>query len=251
MRHPLVPSLTLLGLLALGCASDPWDTPFSATPEGQRVRERAMTRDRARAILENLPERDRRSLDQLMFLADLPTASGNETDPVRLYQRTLRELADPLVVSPEQVDLVLRHMAARVEVWEPPKEDVTPHPGYEAVREMLSVAGGALPSTGVCLERIASWPGEASTAFLVQEYFADDHYWPHEIQGRIVEILATSDRGMAPLQVMEHALMTRYPSDYDATWRTLQQWGRRELGKDYGAWYTEIRGKSAWWEATF
>lgn len=238
-------------LLLTGCVNEAWRTPYSTTPRGLELRDRAMTRDEARALLSDLPEADRRTLDQLMFLADLPMAAGNESDPVRFYHRVRRELEEPLVVPARDVDTVVDHMAGIVETWERPEGTLNSDPGYDAVKRMLAPAEGLFPSTGVCLDRIASWPGDVALAFLVQEYFADDHYYSSRMRTLIVELLATGDRGIQPLQVMEHALQTGYPSSYDTTWTTVTRWGRRELGSDYAEWYREVRGKTWWLEEPF
>ena len=251
--HRPAPPLAAWSLLLLctACVNEAWRTPYSTTPRGMELRGQAMTRDKARALLADLPEADRQALDQLMFLADLPMASGNESDPVRLFHRVKRELAEPLVVSAADVDTVVRHMAGVLETRDLPEGSPNSDPGYEVVKRMLAPAEGVFPSPGVCLDRIAEWPDDVALAFLVQEYFADDHYYPSKVRSSIVDLLASGDRGIRPLPVMEHALQSAYPSSYDATWLTLTRWGRRELGSDYSDWYREVRGKPWWVEEPF
>ncbi|MFH1468140.1 MAG: hypothetical protein ABIO70_27385 [Pseudomonadota bacterium] len=244
----------LLAFTLLVCCSAPHtvlagDEPFSSTPRGRAVWERAMTRDRARDVLVQLSPPNRALLDELMFIADLQMAAGNEANPLRLYRRVQRELAEPQVVSPASVALVLGDMARVMEAHqELPSDDYNPE-GYEVVKQMLAPVGGAFPSAGTCLDRIASMPDEVAVAFLVQEYFADDHYHAYWMKQRIADVLLTGGYGPLPLLIVEDRLRDSWPShSAGSDWEHAMAAGRAIVGEDFDAWYAEVRGKPYRWE---
>jgi hypothetical protein len=178
---PRLPPL-LAGAFAftVGCGS-PFDLladdePWSVSPRGRAAMERAVTRGRARDVLGQLDPATRATLDELMFIADLQMASGNENDPLRIYRRVQRELAEPRTVPARSVAVVLQDMARVMDHPLEGTDDPYSQVGYERVTQMLASAQGALPSAGVCLDRIAAMPDEVAVAFFVQEWFADDHY---------------------------------------------------------------------------
>ena len=244
-------------LLGTACSLPPRadDEPFSATPRGRALQERALSRGRARDVLAELAPRNRALLDELMFIADLQMAAGNEADPLRLLRRVQRELAAPQVVEAERVVLVLADMERVLEAH-PELPGAEPGPeGYRVVEQMLSPVGGAFPSTGACLDRIASMPDEVAVAFLVQEYFADDHYHAYNMKDRITDLLFTGDYGPLPLAVVEDRLRESWPSHSpDSNWARAVAAGRAIVGSDFDDWYLEVRGTSydrEWFEAWF
>ena len=106
-------------------------------------------------------------------------------------------------------------------------------------------AAGALPSAGECLDAIASHPPEIAVAFLVQEYFADDHYQAWKIQERIALVLATGSYGAAPLAIYEDYLRVQYPMTRpDSPYAQIVRESQRLLGDDFDRWYRSLRGKS-------
>lgn len=244
----------LLAFALLVCCGAPYtvlagDEPFSGTPRGRAVWERAMTRDRARDVLARLSPRNRALLDELMFIADLQMAAGNEADPLRIFRRVQRELADPQVVSPASVALVLGDMAGVMETHPggPAPENSTE--GYEVVQRMLASVGGAFPSAGTCLDRIASMPDEVAVAFLVQEYFADDHYHAYWMKQQITDLLLTGGYGPLPLVIVEDQLRGSWPTHSAVSdWERAMAAGRAIVGTNFDAWYLEVRGRSYRWE---
>ncbi len=225
------------------------DGPFSTTHRGRATYERAITRGRARDVLGQLDPEARAWLDETMFIADLQMASGNEQNPLRIYRRVQRELAEPRVVSHESVATVLADMR-RVLDDHPgvPSGEYDPV-GYEVVTEMLASAQGAFPSTGACLDHIASQPDQLAVAFLVQEYFADDHYHAYLMKQQIFELLITGGFGPMPLVVIEEQLRDSYAyHSADSEWSRAVAAGRTIVGDDFDAWYREVRGSSYAWE---
>ena len=211
-----------------------------------------MTRARARDVLGQLDPKGRAWLDELMFIADLQLASGNENDPLRIYRRVERELAEPQVVSREAVATVLADMRRVMEQseYEPGEAyDAYDAGGYDLVTRMLSSVGGAFPSAGTCLERIASQPDQVAVAFLVQEYFGDDHYHDYWMKERIFELLITGGYGPLPLVVIEDQLSESWPShSHDSQWTRAVDAGRAIVGDDFHDWYKEVRGATYTWE---
>jgi hypothetical protein len=214
-----------------------------------------MSRGRARDVLADLPARERALLDELMFIADLQMAAGNEADPLRLVRRVQRELAEPQVVEAERVALVLADMERMMEAHPELAGTEPDSEGYQLVTRMLSPVGGAFPSSGTCLDRIASRPDEVAVAFLVQEYFADDHYHAYRMKECITDLLTTGDYGPLPLAVVEDRLRESWPSHSpNSNWAKAVAAGRAIVGDDFDAWYREVRGKSydrEWLEAWF
>ena len=244
----------LLALLpAVGCGTplDPFaaDETWSASHHGRATAERAMTRGRAQDLLARLDPQTRATLDELMFIADLQMASGNENNPQRIYRRVQRELAEPRTVPARSVALVLGDMARVMEDHPGVPETEHDYAGYEVVSSMVASAGGALPSSGSCLDRIAAMPDDVAVAFFVQEWFADDHYHEFWMQDAIFERLISGDYGPLPLVVIEDRLAESWPSHSpDSEWRQSVAAGRAIVGDDFEAWYREIRGASYTWE---
>ncbi|MCA9636653.1 MAG: hypothetical protein KC420_11555 [Myxococcales bacterium] len=241
LRRHLALLLVAAALAAPACSTPGTYDLEVARPELAPL---VMTRARARAILDQLPPARRHHLDQLIFLADLQTATGYEQEPLRLLRRVERELDRPTAISPTARDIVLgdmvRALARRTE-----SRPTTPEEGYEIVREMLASAAGALPSAGECLDAIASHPPEIAVAFLVQEYFADDHYQAWKIQERIALVLATGSYGAAPLAIYEDYLRVQYPMTRpDSPYAQIVRESQRLLGDDFDRWYRSLRGKS-------
>ena len=250
-RLPML--LVGLVLLLAGCGlpllDSTDDEPWSSTHRGRAMYERAMTRGRARDVLGHLEPDERARLDELMFIADLQMASGNENNPLRIYRRVQRELAEPQVVTPEAVAMVLRDMARVMEDHPGVPEGEYDANGYDVVTAMLASAGGAFPSAGTCLDRIASMPDQVAVAFLVQEWFADDHYHDYWMKNHIFELLITGGYGPLPLVVIEDRLRDSWPShSADSEWARAVTAGRAIVGEDFEAWYKEIRGSSYTWE---
>ena len=245
--------LALFVLLLVGCDAflplsadtEPWST----TPRGRVAHERAMTRGRARDVLGQLAPEDRATLDELMFIADLQQAAGNENNPLRLYRRVQRELAEPRVVSRPMVATVLEDMARVMEAHPGVPEGPYDQSGYEVVTAMLASAQGAFPSGGSCLERIASMPDEVAVAFLVVELYADDHYSPYGMKALIFDLLLTGDFGPLPLLVIEDQLRGTWPyREPTSDWSRSVAAGRAITGEDFAAWYREVRGHAYAWE---
>jgi hypothetical protein len=246
---PLLALLVLLWATATPSAARAGDPGWAASQRGRAVAERAMSRGRSRDVLAQLDPQSRALLDELMFLADLQMASGNENNPLRIYRRVQRELAEPQVVSPQAVATVLADMARAMEDHPGVPEGEYDSGGYEVVTTMLASAQGAFPSAGSCLDRIASMPDQVAVAFLVQEWFADDHYHDYWMKDRIFELLTTGDYGPLPLVVIEDSLRDSWPSHSpDSQWARSVAAGRAIVGEDFEAWYKEIRGSSYTWE---
>jgi hypothetical protein len=242
-----------LSLLLFACGSTPDvladDGSWAASQRGRATAERAMSRGRARDVLGQLEPQSRALLDELMFLADLQMASGNENNPLRIYRRVQRELAEPQVVSPQAVAMVLSDMARVLEDHPGVPEGEYDSNGYDVVTTMLASAQGAFPSAGTCLDRIASMPDQVAVAFLVQEWFADDHYHDYWMKEQIFELLVTGGYGPLPLVVVEDRLRDSWPSHSpDSEWARSVAVGRAIVGDDFEAWYKEIRGSSYTWE---
>ena len=250
-RLPML--LVGLVLLLAGCGlpllDSTDDEPWSSTHRGRAMYERAMTRGRARDVLGHLEPDERARLDELMFIADLQMASGNENNPLRIYRRVQRELEDPRVVSREAVATVLRDMARVMEAHPGVPETEYDQAGYEVVTAMLASAQGAFPSAATCLDRIAAAPDQAAVAFLVQEWFADDHYHDYLMQEQIFELLVTGDYGPLPLVVIEDQLRESWPYHSPGSeWARSVTAATAILGADFDAWYREVRGHSYAWE---
>ena len=245
--------LASLALLLVGCGSPSsalaGDEAWSSSHRGRAMTERAMTRGRARDVLAQLDPQSRAMLDELMFIADLQMASGNEADPTRIYRRVQRELANPQVVSRQAVAVVLADMARVVEANPGVPENEYDGTGYELVTAMLASAQGAFPSAGTCLDRIASMPDQVAVAFLVQEWFADDHYHDYWVKDAIFELLITGNYGPLPLAIIEDRLRESWPyHSPDSEWSRSVAAGRAILGTDFDDWYREVRGHSYSWE---
>ncbi len=243
--------LAVFALLFLlpGCGLSMDGEVYSASPRGRAAYERAMTRGRARDVLAQLDPEGRAWLDELMFIADLQMAAGNEQDPLRIYRRVERELGEAQVVSPEAVTTVLADMRRVMEQADYQPGRSYDGDGYELVSRMLASAQGAFPSAGSCLDRIASQPDEVAVAFLVQEYYADDHYHRYWMQEHIFELLATGGYGPLPLVVVEARLQDSWPyHSPDSEWGEAVAAGRAIVGSDFEDWYREVRGSSYGWE---
>ncbi len=222
---------------------------WASSNHGRAAQERAVTRGRARDVLGQLDPEARAILDELMFIADLQMASGNENNPLRIYRRVQRELANPRVVSGEAVATVLRDMARVMEDHPVVPESEYDSAGYEVVTAMLASAQGAFPSAGTCLDRIAAMPDEVAVAFFVQEWFADDHYHEYLVKQQIFEIVITGGYGPLPLVIIEDQLRDSWPyHSPDSEWRRAVAAGRAIVGEDFEDWYQETRGASYTWE---
>jgi hypothetical protein len=244
--HALAPALLCLSSLACGTPFDPAGAgTWSATNQGRAMHERAMSRGRARDVLADLDPATRATLDELMFIADLQMASGNESQPLRIYRRVQRELAEPRTVSPRLVATVLADMARVMEARPGVPESEHDPGGYELVQAMLLSPQGAFPSAGACLDRIAAQPDEVAVAFLVQEYFADDHYHEYWMQEAIFDLLVSGGYGPLPLMVVEDRLRDSWPyHSPESEWVQAVAAGRAILGDEFEAWYREVRGVS-------
>jgi hypothetical protein len=248
-RSLLIALAVLLGACSLPSLGGSSEEPWSSSLRGRAMQERSMSRGRARDVLGALDPGQRAVLDELMFLADLQMASGNEFDPLRIHRRVLRELAEPRTVPPATVALVLDDMGRVMEAHPGVPEREHDTQGYEVVTRMLASAQGALPSAGESLERVAAMPEEVAVAFLVQEYFADDHYHEYWMRQRIFDILVSGGYGPLPLPVIEARLRASWPSHSpDSDWARCVAAGRAIVGPDFEAWYREQRGRSYRWE---
>lgn len=201
-----------------------------------------ITRARAQAALGQVPPLARRHLDQLMFIADLSMVSGNENEPLRFYRRVEREFARPVAVSAMTLRMILddleRVLRDYTERPHDPAED-----GYAVVTAMITPVLGALPSASECFDAIATYPPEVAVAFLVREYFADDHYHNLNMQARIAEELASRGYGAAALAVYEDYLRGHYASKY-GVYPVVARASRAVLGDDFDRWYRAIKGRS-------
>jgi len=245
--------LSGLFVVMVGCGSSLTamadDEAWSSSHRGRAMNERAMTRGRARDVLAQLDPESRAVLDELMFIADLQMASGNENSPLRIYRRVQRELAEPQVVSRQSVALVLQDMARVMEAHPGVPEGEYDQTGYDVVTTMLASAGGAFPSAGTCLDRIAAMPDQAAVAFLVQEWFADDHYHDYLMKEQIFDLLITGSYGPLPLAIIEAELRGSWPyHSPDSEWSESVTAGRVIVGNDFDVWYREVRGRSYAWE---
>ncbi len=237
----------LLGLASpTGCASQ---GSFDQSAAGQALSSQVITRRRAWTILAKLPARERAELRELMFLADLRSASGNEESPLRLYRRIESALAQPVVVSRAAVARVLGDMARFIEAH---PESVEPRTGslsgYTMVSTMLESAEGVFPTEGECFSRINAFPLHIAAAFWVEEYYADHHYHPYVMREAILEALVSGDFGAAPLEVYADYLRTGYPSrSPSSTYGRVVRASQEVLGSSFKRWFKEVRGRSYRW----
>ena len=250
-RRWLVSTAILFVFLILewGCLSFNDDKPKSTasyrkTPWGRDLSQQIITRSRARDILAELPESDLATLRQLMFIADLQMASGNENSPIRIYRRIERELAKPLVISERDFKKILADMSDIVGAL-PTTKTGEEMAGYQTVSVMLQPVQGSLPSTGDCFEEIAKYPEEIVIAFLVQEFFSDHHYHSHNMQSVIFNFLVSGGHGPKILAVIEGILIHGYPNDNpDSDYYRATREGRKLMGDHFEEWYRELRGTS-------
>lgn len=247
MSGPLLALLTALALLQ----------PLRA--EREAYRRGALSREAAREILSGLNPQELDTLDELSFLVDLPFASGSENNPLRLYRRVERELDQPQVVDPETVHLVLDDMAHYAEdelrsasalgsdPGTPASTD--PNRGYELVKRMMASPQGALPSGSDAMRRILSFREHVAVAFLMEEYFATDHYHPYLFQSLVFEALATGGFDRLPLEVYEERLRKSWPSRSPTSeFQRVVEVGRAAMGADFDDWYECVRGSSYTWD---
>jgi len=242
-------ALVGLCLLAQGCCpmSAP-QTPFSRTGYGRAILARGVDATCARNILASATDHEKRQLRELMFIANLQKASGNEHNPVKLYWRTRRELAAPVTVSPRLARRILDSMARMVRAL-PRSERGLPLPisrsqGWALVKTMLAPAQGALPSTEECLQKIMAFRKDVAVAFLYQQYAAGKHYHRYNMRGLILQALAAGGAGAAALPTYAFAIRNGWRSTYSSGFRAAVKGARQVLGRAFDHWYWEIRGKS-------
>ncbi len=251
---PLI-GLALMLTLPIACANQakvPKRANFAQTPAGQALSSQVITRRRAWTILAQLPPRDRAELRELMFLANLRSASGNEQSPLRIYRRIEKELAQPVVVSRATVARVLGDMARVIEMH--PESLASPGSsgddlsGYTMVSEMLESAEGAFPTQGECFVRINAFPRHVAAAFWQEEYYADHHYHAYTMREAILGVLVSGEFGAAPLEVYADYLRTGYPSrSANSTYGRVVRASQEILGPSFKRWFKEVRGRSFGW----
>ncbi|MFH2006565.1 MAG: hypothetical protein ABI333_08275 [bacterium] len=251
-QHRTVPTRAAffgLCLLAQGCCPmHAPEIPFSRTGYGRAILARGVDATCARNILAAATAREQRQLRELMFIANLQMAAGNEHSPVRLYWRTQRELAAPVTVSPHLARRILDSMARMVQAL-PRDERGLPLPisqtrGWELVKTMLAPAQGALPSTEECLRRIMALRTEVAVAYLYQEYSVGTHYHRYNMRRLILEALAAGGAGAAALPTYAYAIQNGWRSKYSSSYMAAVKGARQVLGPAFLHWYWEIRGKS-------
>lgn len=223
------------------------ETPFSETDEGAAVLSQGIDPVRAREILAQASPRQLQQLRQLMFVADLQMASGNENNPQRLLQRVQRELAEPLVVEHNDVAQLVEQLQMTLRAL-PRAQDGTvileSSEGYRVVTRALEASTGAMPSTGDSLQRIMSFPSELAVAFLAQESVADHHYHDHNMRVAILRALSTGGAGARALPTYAQALRDERDSTYSMIFTEAADAARQVLGEeDFQAWYWEVQGR--------
>lgn len=225
---------------------------FAQSAAGQALSSQVITRRRAWTILAKLPSRERAELRELMFLANLRSASGNEQSPLRLYRRIEKELAQPVVVSRTTAARVLGDMARFIEMHpeslENPGSSGDDLSGYTMVSEMLESAQGAFPTQGECFVRINAFPRHVAAAFWQEEYYADHHYHAYVMREAILGVLVSGEFGAAPLEVYADYLRTGYPSrSATSTYGRVVRASQEILGSSFKRWFKEVRGRSFGW----
>ena len=254
MRSRATVVLCCLGLLWVTvqvggcCPLRPPATPFSHTAYGRKVSAHGLNAGCLHSVLAAAPPRQLRALRELMFVANLQMASGNESNPVRLYERVRRELSDPVAISRRTAHRIIAGMAKFV-AGLPRTETgimlpIKQRQGWALVTVMLSPAQGALPTVGDCLDRIMTYSKELAVAFLFREYMADHHYHRYSMRGKILKAVASGGGGARALPLYAYAIKHVYPSKYSSVFGPAVAGARRVLGRAFSAWYWEVRGKS-------
>ncbi len=242
-------SAVVLSLTQGCCPLRPPGVPFSRTAHGSVIMAEGVTVDCGRRVLAGLAPLERRKLRQLMFIANLHMAAGNERSPMRLLRRVQRELAVPVAISRYTAARVLADLEAAVRAL--PRDErghlrpLTNNEGWAAVRRMLAPVQGALPSRREVLRRIVAFSPDVAVAFLYREYFHGSHYHRYNMRSVLLEALVSSGVGAKALPFYAAVIRT--------AWRTKSGYGpygvairgaRAVLGSAFDHWYWEIRGKS-------
>lgn len=229
------------------CPRRPPETPFGSTSRGAAILATGLDPVRAREVLAQAPPRQVQELRQLMFIADLQMARGNEHDPERLLARVQRELAEPLVID-QNTAAGIADALARVVRALPRAADgtaiLTAEQGWSLVGRALEPLLGGLPSTGDCLARIMTYPPDLAVAFLGQELFADHHYHQYNMGAAILRALATGGAGARALPVYAEAVRRNRDSTWSAVFSAAVDGARGVLGSDFDAWYWGVQGRA-------
>ena len=238
---------SLLMTLTWGCCPRRPETPLSQTREGAALLEQGIDANRARQILDQASPRQVQELNQLMFLANLGMADGNEDNPVRLYRRIERELAEPVAIPYNDVQVVLGDLSRVISALPRGPDGVVvleSREGYEVVSRALSSSEGVLPTTGDCLQRIMGYSHDLAVAFLYQEFLSDHHYHEHNMRSAILRAMSNGGAGPQALPLYAQAIRQESQSTYSDIYRNAVSGARQVLGPRFDDWYWEIRGQS-------
>ena len=168
-------------------------------------------------------------------------AGGNEDRPVWVYRSVIDQLADPVVVPPATVQLVIEDMRHTLEAHPPHTRS------YDVVETLMAPVGGALPATGACLARIAAHSRRRSGDGLPHPGVpvGPASTTPTTCATRSSRRWSTAGWGDRPLVVIEEAPAPclRRPGGAGTDFDLAVRGGRSILGPDFEAWYASIRGK--------
>jgi hypothetical protein len=118
--------------------------------------------------------------------------------------------------------------------------------GYRKVEAMLGPVYARVPSQNAAFDEIFKSPKALAAAFLIDRYFANNHYHNYNMGNRILGFLGTGKFGKAPLPIFEKLLAENGPDRPNTVFAGYHgaavNAGRAILGGNFGAWYRSIRG---------
>jgi hypothetical protein len=201
-----------------------------------------MTRAMARAVIARLSPTDRATLGELWLMYELQDLIGNEDEPQKLLHRLETEFAHPLVANPAAMRDALAEARKTL-----PIVAATNISGYDQAAKVGEPVLTLILSPAEIERRIAAYPPEIGAAWLVEQYFADDHYHDYNMKNRLWD-LVTSTYGRRALALVEDRLRESEPEGSNSTagekWKASTAAGRAILGREFPAWYRKIRGTS-------
>ena len=256
----------LVGLLGVGTAiatrwrhqpstdlPSPGSTSHAQSTPGVMPEQRQLPpMDAARAdrILGSLPKERLAKLRELMFIADLQDAPGNERSAGGFISRLERRMKSSVVLSPTEVTEMIRDAREALASYPPRKKNEEPEAyDYDRASDVASAAIAHLPSRDECFDRIREEDPEVAAAFFTKEYFSTDHYHDYNMKERLFQVLVDGNFGRAPLGVVESLLAVYGPGQPPNSYMALYHQkavtaARKILGDEFPAWYEKVRGIS-------